>query len=222
MTADSSTRARAFSVLAPDILTDLSSRRMLKVMMGKAGFTTTGLEITDTLASCPTRHILSVGKAGLDAWHEYNLIGIGAHHGSVFRHWDPAIGHRIIMVLHHPATLSQLSITGYEAKDQMAFDLARWRGVVSGQVNSEGLRQATCGRCAMRRGKAGPTRRPAEHWVLELDWCGLCEDCYRARGKIIKKSRGKKPKPGTREAQIAGQTEAFPDGQHLMVSKAKT
>lgn len=203
---------------------------MLKVMLQKAGFTTTGLEFADTLATCPTRHVLSVGRAALDTWHDYGLVQIGAHHGCVFRHWDPAIGHRVVMVLHHPATLLQLTIGGYEAKDQMAFDLVRWRGVVSGQVNTRDLAQKMCGACGGRRGSktgggggSGPVRRPAEHWVDELDGCGLCDDHFRGRAKIIKKasakSRGPRAKPSTREAQIAGQTEAFPDGQHLIITK---
>lgn len=205
-----------FSILAPDL--DTPARRMLKVMMGKAGMAPIGqLTIHQTLGDCEVRNILSIGKAGLDVWHDFGIIGVGAHHGNVFRHWSASQrAHVRIMVLHHPGSLMQLTFAGHEAKDQMAFDLARWRGVLEGRV--EDLRQQTCGRCATRRGKTGPTRRPAEHWVMELDDCGLCEDCYRARGKITRK-KAKRTEPSKAEAQIAGQLEMIPDGQHVMLAK---
>lgn len=204
-----------FSILAPEL--DLPSRRMLKVMMQKANITTAGLDFCDALEDCPTRHVLSVGKAALDTWHEFGLVQIGAHHGTTFRHWTPGMGHRVVMVLHHPSTLMQLSIVGYEAKDQMAFDLMRWRNVLGGVVRADALRQTTCGRCGGRR--RDPVRRPAEHWVDELDGCGLCEDCYRGRSKITRKVK-KKPNRSKAEAQIAGQLEMLPgDGARVMVSK---
>ena len=207
-----------FSVLAPDL--DTPARRMLKVMMQKAGMTTAGLDFADTLAACPTRHVLSVGKAALDTWHEFGLIQVGAHHGNVFSHWTPGLGHRVIMVIHHPGTLMQLTITGYEAKDQMGFDLMRWRGVLDGRGGIEACRQGSCGRCGGRRGKGWPQHRPAEHWVAELDGCGLCEDCYRGRSKIVKKKRGKRVEPSSREGQIEGQLEMLPgSGERVMVSK---
>lgn len=205
-----------FSILAPEL--DNGARKMLRIVMQKSGLDYPGDHAR--LEDCATRHVLSVGKAGLDAWHEYGIIGIGLHHGNLFRHWDSLIGHRIIMPIHHPALLLQTSFGGYEAKDQMLFDLARWRGVVEGEVAWDALRQMTCGKCGTRRGKGGSVSRPAEHWVAELDGCGLCEDCYRGRAKIGKKVRGKKPKPGTREAQMPGQMEMLPgDGTRIVVSK---
>jgi hypothetical protein len=212
-----------FSVLAPDL--DTPHRRMLKVMLQKAGMVTAGLPIVDTLAECPTRHVLSVGKSGLDTWHDFGLIQVGAHHGNVFSHWTPptatsSAGHRVIMVVHHPGTLMQLTITGYEAKDQMGFDLMRWRGLLDGRVAREACRQTTCGKCLSRRGKGGPVHRPAEHWVVELDGCGLCEDCYRTRGKIVRREKKKRVNPSSREAQIQGQLEMLPgDGTRVVVAK---
>ena len=206
-----------YSVLAPEL--DVPARRMLKVVMQKSGLTTHDVEFGATLEDCPTRHVLSVGKAALDTWHEFNCIGITAHHGNVFQHWDGGrLGHRVIMVLHHPGALMQLSMGGYEAKDQMLFDLARWRGVVSGEVKAEVLRQGDCGRCMMKRGK-GQRRVRAEHWVEEVDRCGLCEDCYRGRGKITRRPK-KRVNPSAREAQVEGQLEMIPDGLHVILAKS--
>lgn len=204
----------AFSVLAPDL--DVPARRLLKVMLQRADLEVEGTDFHGTLEACPTRHVLSVGKAALDVWHDFGLIQVGAHHGCMFRHWTPNIGHRAIMVLHHPGSAMQMSFGGYEARDQIQFDLARWRGVIGGQVDSRNLCQMTCGRCLGRR--RNPARRPAQHWVEELDGCGLCEDCYRARSKITRKTP-KKPNRSKPEAQIAGQLEMIADGRRVLMPK---
>ncbi len=202
-----------FSILAPDL--DAPSHKMLRILVDKSAMDMA--EVASTLANCHTRHVLSVGKAALDTWHDYGLIGVVAHHGNLFRHWDSLIGHRVIMPVHHPAVVFQQRFGGWEVKDQMLFDLARWRGVVTGETGYEELKQQSCGRCATRRRNS--TRRPAEHWVAELDGCGLCEDCYRGRSKITKKAKSVKPKPGSKAAQLPGQLEMIPDGRQILIPK---
>ena len=183
-----------YSILAPDL--ERPHLRLLRAILRQAQLP----DVTplDDLAQLPTVHpfILSFGKVALDEWHDFGLIHIGAHHGRMFTH--PIAGRtRGIMVLHHPATLMQLSFTGYQAKDDMRADLLAFRKVLEGRLRVEDLRVTRCVKC-----KEGP--RLVVGYEARLDGVGLCEDHWRKRAKFTKKA-APRPKPGTPEAQIPGQ-----------------
>lgn len=208
-----------FDVLAPEL--DVPHRRLLKAMLRKAGLSEQ-VAITE-MGDVRARHVLSVGRAATDLWHEFGLVQVGAHHGCVFTHWHPPIGHLVIMQVHHPGTLLQLSIEGHEAKDAMMRNLNAWRMMLEGKLRADDLRMADCAKCAVKRRSKGhfPIKRKAVEWDVRVDAVGLCEDCWRGRAKIVKKEKVKKVKPGTREAQMEGQGEMFVDGKTARVVVGK-
>lgn len=208
-----------FAILAPN-LTDRDTKLL------RAALTHVRLPIpvpVDVLPDSQPRHILSVGKAALDIWHDFGLIQVGANHGDVFVHRRMDGRHFFIMVLEHPGAMDQLSAFGkYSAREDMVRDLTRWRlvleSVASGKVGTHGWHPGTCGGCLKRR---GGIPRPAEHWVDEMDGVGLCEDHYRRRGRYNRKRKVVPVKDrGKIEHQIEGQREMFGgDGTRVMVDK---
>lgn len=218
----------SFTLLAPYLT--IKERRLLRVMLQRAGLDDYEPSLAESMDEVDSRHVLSVGKAALDMWHEYGLVQVGAHHGSVFRHWHPAIGHLVIMQTLHPGSLMQLTIGGHEAKDAMGRDLANFRRVLGGEViagmpAATHFRMTMCGACARpgrKKAGGGGERRAAVMWEERLDGAGLCEDHWRGRSKIVRrdKARGKKPNPSSKAAQLDGQLEMLPgDGSHIIVSK---
>lgn len=203
-----------FAILAPDLQPDHA--RLLR-----AAFNHVRLEWEAPVDSLPStghpRNVLSVGRAGLDAWHDFGLIGVGANHGDVFTHRAPVGGRSYtIMVVEHPGAMAQLSMTKHSAREDMVRDLTRWRDMLIGGWGQK-YPSLVCGGCLKRR---GGIVRPAEHWADELDGVGLCEDHYRRRANYTRKRRTVKVADrGKPEHQIPGQGEMFADGQKVMVSK---
>lgn len=197
-----------FTILAPDL--DTTQTKLLRAALTSAHLAWT--PPSDTLADA--RHILSVGKAGLDAWHDFGLIKVGANHGDLFTH-QTARGSYTVMVLEHPGTLQQLSTVGHQARDNMKVDLLTWGLVLRGRQPHH---PRLCGGCLRAR---EPRHRAAVEWVVEMDGVGLCDDHYRRRAQYRRKvPRVAKKDVGKMESQIAGQMEAFPgDGTRLVVSK---
>lgn len=203
-----------YTILAPHL--DTSHAKLLRVAA-----TSVHLPVTsppaDSLDQCHTRHILSVGKDGLDAWHDFGLIRVGANHGDLFTHRAANGRTYRVMVVEHPGAMQQLSFGGHTARDNMVADLRRWRMVLDGAPSS-GYYPAMCGGCLKMR---EPKHRPAEHWVEELDGVGLCDDHWRKRAQYRRKRATVKVKDrGKMENQIPGQMEMLPgDGTKVRVSK---
>lgn len=200
----------SFSILAPEL--ERADERMLKALLTK-----TGVPIPEPLTSdygeLSGKVVLSVGKAALDLWHHFGLIGIGAHHGLAFTHHHP-LGHTFTMVvLQHPATAMQISIAGYDTKRDMLVDLVRVRMLLEDPRRAVNMRMVTCAMCGMgsKGKKVAPIRRPAEWWLDAADGVGLCEDHWRRRASIQWKDRtkSKKPHPSSRAAQLPGQADQF-------------
>jgi len=191
---------REYAILAPDL--DKPAERLLRALVARANLRwsepITELSAARLIGSGGGL-VLSVGKAGLDAWHEWGLVQANRDHGKMFEHRDP-LGYRFdIMQLQHPGLAMQRTLPGFTAKQDIGEDLNVWMGVLMGLVEPEHLRMGRCGRCKE------PTRR-ATYWWDRVDGAGLCEDHWRGRGKIVKKERPR-PKKGSVEAQIEGQME---------------
>lgn len=201
-----------FTILAPDL--DTHQTRLLRAALTSTHLAWTAL--SNTLAD--DHHVLSVGKAGLDVWHDFGLIKVGTNHGDLFTH-RAVTGHTYtVMVLEHPGTLQQQSIVGHLARDNMVRDLDAWGRVLVGLADTMTLGPTLCGGCLKMR---EPKHRPAVEWVAELDGVGLCDDHYRRRASYRRKvPRVARKDVGKMESQIVGQMEAFPgDGTRLVVSK---
>lgn len=198
-----------FSILAPHLPDE--DARLLRVAIQAAGLPWTAP--TDALSST---HVLSVGKAGLDVWHDFGLIQVGANHGDTFTHRARNGRRHVIMVVEHPSAMRQLSAFGkYSAREDMVKDLTRWHRKLTAGTD---LRPGNCGGCMKSRDSRV---RSAEWWVEELDGVGLCDDHYRKRGKYQRKNKVVPVKDrGKIEHQITGQREMFGgDGTRVMVDK---
>lgn len=175
--------------------------------------TTRCLDWGDITTQRPT-HILSVGKAALDLWHPFGLIQVGTHRGNVFTHHDTLGRHYLIMVIEHPGTLMQLSITGHQAKENMTRDLNAWSLILDG-ISPTNYKMKSCAGCV--KSKRSP--HPAGFWDPRLNNVGLCDDHWRRRARYRKKP-AKKINPSKAEAQMAGQLEMMPgDGTRVRVPK---
>lgn len=199
-----------FSILAGPL--DPAEVKWLTIMLEKAGLAGTversHLSLTDCLPL-----VLSIGKDGVDAWHEYGLIQVGTHHGLVFTKFHANGKRYTIMPIQHPGTLMQKSLIGWQARDDMVADLHAFANLVAGRMSTPKMQW--CAAC----GKGRPARqRSAEFWVTELDGVGLCDDHYRRRAKFTKKPKPRVEK-SSKAAQIPGQGEMVPDGQRVMVAK---
>lgn len=203
-----------FTILAPD-LSD-SDTRLLRVALSHVGLP--WAPPTDVLPT-HVRHVLSVGKAGLDVWHDFGLVHVGANHGETFEHRASSGRAYVIMVLLHPGAMNQLSITKHSAREDMVRDLGRWRSLMEGDASFYATKPSMCGGCQKSRN----TRRvmPAEHWLSELDGVGLCDDHWRRRAQYRRKvTRVAAKDKGKMEHQIPGQIEMLPgDGTKVRVSK---
>ena len=191
---------REFAILAPDL--DKPGERLLRALIVRGGLVWSEpiMELSDA-RNPESALVLSVGKAGLDAWHEWGLVQANRDHGKMFEYRD-ALGYRFdIMQIQHPGLAMQRTLPGFTAKQDIGEDLNVWVGVLMGLVEPEHLRMTRCGRC-----KEGERWRKAEYWWEGVDGAGLCEDHWRGRGRIVKKEKPR-PKKGTVEAQIEGQME---------------
>lgn len=213
-----------FAILAPDL--SASDARLLRVALSHCRLP--WVEPVARLEDATSRLVLSVGKAGLDVWHEFGLVHVGANHGETFRHRARDGRVYTIMMLLHPGAMQQLSITRHSAREDMVRDLTRWGDVVEGARAGRviGYGPTMCGGCQKARPRAGGAKRvlPGVHEVAELDSVVLCEDHYRKRAqyKAKKKPRVKERDRGKSEHQIPGQGEMLPgDGTEARVVVAK-
>ncbi len=221
-----------FAVLAPDL--ELSHGRVLKAQLMNAGLPTPPplhewraveerrARGMDDEHAAPLTHVLSVGRAALDTWHDFGLIQVGDHRGTTFEtrgRTDGRLYH--IMVIEHPGTLMQQSFVGHTARDHMRDDLMHWRKVLEHRIVAGDLHGKWCVKCAVKRRSQGhfPIRREAVEWDARVDGVGLCEDHWRRRSQITRVERKPRVHPSTRTGQISGQGEMVPDGQHIMVAK---
>jgi hypothetical protein len=197
--AEGGVQVTTFAILAPDL--EKPHERLLKAMVQRTfrGDEHPYFPVESWEAAAPFTNILSVGKAALDLWHEYNLIAVGRHRGCLFTHTN-----HNIMVLEHPGTLMQLSMVGHQAKDNMAGDLLAWRMMLEGEV----LPNRQMAECAVCRRKKDSLRREAYHWPVEVDGVGLCDDHKRRMGQLTRRPK-KRLNPSSAAAQIAGQEELF-------------
>lgn len=222
------TRAPFTILVEPNL--EPAHRRMLRAALSSAGLlahvnpmwceTWEDVQMTRrVLNTRDARFVLSVGRHGLDQWHQWGLIQVGHQHGNMFEHRD-ALGNKFtIMVIEHPGTLMQRSFIGHEAKASMKRDLTVWTQLLDGYAVDAAM--GVCGRCQSTRVKGGGGRmRLAEHWPETLDGAGLCSEHYRTRARIKSKWVHKRVDKSSRAAQIAGQLEGMPgDGTRVMVSK---
>lgn len=201
-----------FSVLSGPLST--AEAKWLQIMLEKAGLNIAlPTHITPDLTTCLPL-VLSIGKDGVDAWHEFGLVQVGAHHGLVFTKFHANGKRYTIMPIQHPGTLMQRSMVGWQARDDMVADLNAFRAIIDNPLASRvGMRY--CAACV----KGRPARqRPAEFYVTELDGVGLCDDHYRRRAKFTRRPTPRIEK-SSRAAQLPGQGEMIPDGQHVIVAK---
>lgn len=200
-------------LLAPDL--ERTHQRLLGAMLMRAGLDgvrcETWAEVREHAQDADDGVVVaSFGRAALDLWHDYRLILVGNQHGCMFRHRDTDHLSYDIMVLEHPGTLMQLSMTGYTAKAAMRDDLLLLREVLEGRADPEHWRMSGCGKCQTRRVKGGGVKvMPAVEWVAGLDMVGLCDMHYMKRGQIKSKKVKKRVDPSSHAAQIDGQGSLF-------------
>lgn len=201
-----------FSILATNLTTQ--DAKLLAVALRHVGLPTPA----PVPALDATRFVLSVGKAGLEVWHDFGLVQVSANHGDVFTHRAASGRTYTIMQLLHPGAMQQMSITHHSAREDMVRDLERWRMVLGG-AGGHGFFPPMCGGC--QKSKRTIRVMPAEHWVPELDGVGLCDDHYRRRSQYRRKEPRVSAKGKSKmEHQVPGQLEMLPgDGTQVRVSK---
>lgn len=204
-----------FSILAPDL--NDGDARLLRAALSHCHLPYP--EPATRLSDCG-RLVLSVGKAGLDGWHQYGLVHVGANHGETYTHRARDGRKHTIMVVQHPGAMAQLSMTKHSAREDMVRDLTRWRDVVDSNGRTT-YGPVMCGGCQKSR---RVTRvMPGVHVAEELDGVMLCEDHWRRRAQYkVKEARMKAKDKGKMEHQIPGQGEMLPgDGTQVRVMVKK-